>query len=79
MWACVGHENQIVVEPGGARVDTLRIRGPDSWDGRTGVPSGSLEGSFRLAYQAGSCRDVFRCLLPREARSSNEFEVRVER
>lgn len=48
-------------------------------DGRTGIPSGSLEGSFRLVYQAGSCSDVFRCLLPREARSSNEFEVRVER
>ncbi|HEV2736369.1 MAG TPA: hypothetical protein VGV85_16105 [Longimicrobiaceae bacterium] len=78
-WACVGHDSPIVVQPGDTRVDTLRIRGPNSWDGRTGAPSGSLEGTFRLVYPAGSCRDVIRCPLPREARSSNEFEVRVER
>lgn len=79
IWACVGHESQVVVRPGDTRVDTLRIHGPNSWDGRTGVPSGTLEGSFRLVYQAGSCREVFRCFLPREARSSSVFEVRVER
>lgn len=78
-WACVGHESQIVVQPGDTRVDTLRIHGPNSWDGHTKVPYGSLEGSFRLVYQAGTCGDVFRCPLPREARSSNVFEVRVER
>lgn len=79
VWACVGHDSQIVVQPGETRVDTFRIRGPNSWDGRTGTPSGSLDGSFRLVYQAGSCRDVFRCQLPRKARSSNAFQVRVDR
>ena len=79
VWACVGHGSQIVVRPGDTRVDTLRIHGPNSWDGRTGAPGGSLEGSFRLVYPAGTCRDVVRCPLPREARSSNAFEVRVER
>lgn len=28
-WGCVGHNQQFVVGPGQARVDTLRIRGPN--------------------------------------------------
>ena len=79
VWACVGHESQIVVQPGDTRVDTLRIRGPNGWDGYTKEPQGEMEGSFRLVYQAGTCRDVIRCQLPAEARTSNLFEVRVER
>lgn len=77
VWACVGHDNPIVVQPGAERVDTLRITGPTSWDGRTGEAMGRLEGRFRLVYQASSCPREARCPLPEEMRRSNPFEVTV--
>jgi hypothetical protein len=49
-WACVGHEQQIQVGPGEARVDTLSIRGPGAFNGGTGEPFGALEGRMRLTY-----------------------------
>ncbi|MEW5928782.1 MAG: hypothetical protein AB1941_15070 [Gemmatimonadota bacterium] len=80
VWACVGHDSPIVVLPGETRVDTLRILGPSSWDGRTLEPQGAFDGRFRLVYKAsGGCRDHLRCPLSRESSISNAFEVRVER
>jgi hypothetical protein len=62
VWACVGHDRQIVVLAGATRVDTLVLNGPNSWDGHTNEPFGSLEGLFALSY--GGAR-------------SNAFQVRL--
>jgi len=32
VWACVGHDSPIVIAPHAARVDTLRIEGPNASD-----------------------------------------------
>lgn len=79
MWACVGHDRPIAVEPGERRTDTLRITGPNAWDGATGEPYGTLEGRFRLRYFARLGWGDARIEAPRSMRESNEFEVRVER
>lgn len=55
VWACVGHDNPIVVAPNETRVDTLIIVGPTSWDGQTQKPNGELEGSFQLMYTGDVC------------------------
>ena len=74
-WACVGHERQIAVAPGGSRVDTLLVRGPNAWDGITHTPFGTLTGRMRLSYGVQRCRGDGACLLPREAGRSNPFDV----
>ena len=76
-WACVGHDVPIVVLPGGIRRDSLRLVGPNAWDGRTNKPFGDLVGRFRLSYVVGTCRTVTGCEVPGRFRESNEFEVRL--
>jgi hypothetical protein len=76
-WACVGHDLPIVVSAGYTRTDSLRIAGPNAWDGRTKEPFGDLVGRFRLSYAVGTCRAVSGCELPGRT-ESNEFEVRLE-
>lgn len=80
-WGCVGHESPIVVAPHATRLDTLRIEGPNAWDGRTNTPQGKLEGDFRLEYDVGTChaRGEVNCLLPLEERRSAPFRVTVKR
>lgn len=85
VWACVGHGFPIVVAPHAARVDTLRIEGPNVFDGKTIEPLGNLEGEFRLIYTVGSCGlGCARCGKPRcqtlpVERRSPAFRVRVAR
>ena len=55
MWACVGHDSPIVIAPHAARVDTLQIEGPNSFNGKTNAPIGKFEGGFRLLYKVRSC------------------------
>ena len=55
-WGCVGGVSPIVIAPHTTRVDTLRIEGPNQFDGHTHAPMGKLEGAFRLLYDVGSCR-----------------------
>ena len=62
-WACVGHDNQIVVPPAQSRTDTLLIRGPTAFDGRTGQHFGTLTGRMRLVYQVQTCRGDGECRL----------------
>ena len=76
-WACVGHDLPIVVSAGQTRTDSLRIAGPNAWDGRTKEPIGNLVGRFRLSYVVGTCPSVTGCELPGPIRESNEFEVRL--
>jgi len=73
-WACVGHEDPIAVAPGATRVDTLRLTGPTSTDGRTGEPYGVLTGVFRIGYSVHTCRREIGCELP-NAGVSNTFRV----
>ena len=75
-WACAGHNRPILVRTGEVRVDTLRLDGPNAWQG--GVPRGVLAGQFRLVYQAQSCREGGACPLPEPKQYSNVFAVRVE-
>jgi hypothetical protein len=76
-WGCVGHDSPIVVLPGMTRTDSLRILGPNAWDGRTNEPFGNLTGRFRLSYVVATCRAVSGCELPGHPRESNDFEVRL--
>lgn len=76
--AGVGHDRQIAVQPGETRVDTLRLRGPTMWDGRTGDPFGRLDGVMRLVYQAQGCRGDGACPLPDSVAVSNVFRVVLE-
>ncbi len=80
-WGCVGHESPIVIAPRATRVDTLRIEGPNIFDGHTMAPQGKLEGDFRLVYEVGTCSrgGEAKCLLPIEERRSASFHVTVER
>lgn len=76
VWACVGHDRQFVVKSGATRTDTLRLHGPNGWDGRTHEPFGTLVGRFRLSYSAGSCPEVIRCPVS-GATGSNAFEIQL--
>jgi hypothetical protein len=67
VWACAAHDRPIVVQPGAVRVDTLRIVGPNAWDGRTGERLGPMDGEFRLVYG----------FTPREQVRSNAFTIRL--
>jgi hypothetical protein len=77
VWACVGHDHSITVRPGETRTDSLRITGPNAWDGHTRQPFGVLAGRFRLSYTVGTCPAVTGCEVPGRVRESNEFEVRL--
>ena len=80
VWACVGHDFPIVIAPHAARVDTLRIEGPNSWDGKTNAPMGKFEGEFRLLYNVGSCRPgPTKCQLLPEWERSGTFRVHLVR
>jgi hypothetical protein len=65
----------IILQPGEARTDTLRIQGPTAWDGHTKRPFGILAGHFRLAYELYPCKGALDC----DEVRSNEFEVRPGR
>lgn len=79
VWLCVGHDSPIVVAPHTARVDTLRIEGPNSFDGKTNEPLGTLEGEFRLIYTVSTkCREPL-CRTRSEERRSPAFRVHVAR
>jgi hypothetical protein len=69
-WACVGHDNPIVVAPNETRVDTLVISGPTEWDGRTHEALGTLEGTFQLLYASDACNTSDGC-------RSDPFTVRL--
>jgi hypothetical protein len=57
-WACVGHNFPIVIAPRASRVDTLRLDGPQAFDGRANAPIGKFEGKFQLTYWVRRCRLV---------------------
>jgi hypothetical protein len=78
VWACVGHDHPIVVGAGETRVDTLRIAGPNAWDGHTKEPLGTLAGRFQLSYRVGACPEVYRCGVSQSLVESSEFEVRLK-
>jgi hypothetical protein len=79
VWACVEHGHPIEVQPGETRTDSLRITGPNAWDGDTNEAFGRLEGRFRLSYSVGTCPAVIGCEVPGRVRESNEFVVRLGR
>ena len=79
VWACVGHDRNIEVRPHSGRVDTLTVRGPNTWDGHTHQAFGVLEGRFRLQYEARSCSSDRACPSSRQPLLSNDFRVSVER
>jgi hypothetical protein len=61
-WACVGHNNPIVVAAHSTRTDTLILRAPNAADGVTGRPFGAFSGKFQI--QIGDYK-------------SNEFEIKL--
>lgn len=78
VWACVGHDDQIRVDPGETRTDVLEVRGPNSFDGVTGEPFGVVEGAFQLLYDARPCGGEGNCdSLPEVLSRSAPFEVTV--
>ncbi|OLE57098.1 MAG: hypothetical protein AUI36_14990 [Cyanobacteria bacterium 13_1_40CM_2_61_4] len=75
IWAC-GAGSPILVEAGATRSDTLRIAGPNMWDG-TGAPVGTLEGEFRLYYEVRTCANDVQCRS--SVAPSNPFRVQLAR
>lgn len=73
-WGCVGHNQQFVLGPGQARVDTLRINGPNEWS-REGEPRGKLDGLFELQYGVRFCPGECANQAPDAAGASNQFRV----
>jgi hypothetical protein len=55
-FACVGHDQPIVVGPGETRTDTLRITGPNVFDNASQHFLGAVAGTFSLSYFASACR-----------------------
>ena len=78
VWACVGHDQPIVVLAWHTRIDSLRISGPNTWDGLTNKPLGDLVGRFRLSYSVFTCPSVRGCEVAGRVGESNDFEVRLE-
>lgn len=75
-YACVGHDQQVVVAPGALRTDTLHLTGPNAFDGITKQPYGVLAGQMRLLYQVSACPGDGGCAGTSPARQlSNTFEV----
>jgi hypothetical protein len=79
IWACGGHDNPIEVAPGAVRIDTLQLRGPNSFDARTNRSDDVVEGRFRLRYFVGFCRAAIGCDRPITGQLSNPFRVRIGR
>ncbi len=76
VWACVGHDEQFLVQPGETRTDTLQLAGPHVYDGITRQSRGALSGRMRLRYSVQRCTGDGACLL-REGIPSNVFSVGV--
>lgn len=75
VWACVGHDQQIAVAPGAARVDMLTLRGPNVFDGITHRPFGATSGTVEVRFQPQSCRGDGACPLPDSLGTSNTFII----
>ena len=72
-WACVGHSESIVLEPGQTRIDTYALEGPTV--SQNGQPSGKMEGLFRLSYRTLECADSDVCAP--SSISSNAFKIEL--
>jgi hypothetical protein len=77
-WACVDHDDPIVVRAGATRVDTLRLTAPQGWDPQTRTPAGEMAGPMRLAYPARVCPRPGECTRI-DAIQSNVFVVERRR
>jgi hypothetical protein len=78
VWACVGGVSPIVIPPHTTRVDTLRMEGPNTFDGKTHAPTGKLEGEFRLLYDMSSClTGRTKCQLSPTRQRSGPFRVHL--
>jgi len=64
-WACVGHNNPIIVVPGEVRTDTLTLRGPNGYDNASKRYLGVMAGQFRIDY-GGQTSNAFTIKLPPE-------------
>lgn len=76
VWACVGHDEQFLVQPGETRTDTLLLAGPNVYHGITRQSRVALSGRMRLRYSVQRCTGDGACLL-REGIPSNVFLVGV--
>jgi hypothetical protein len=88
VWACVGHDNPIVVQPGEIRTDKFDILGPSFWRSDTGTFDGLLEGNASLVYGVRFCREqpVFdgsgrpdKCKRSETYVKSDFFRIRLEK
>jgi hypothetical protein len=81
-WACVGHNNPILVEPGQTLEDRLHVSGPNVWESDGGAYKGALEGRFRLVYRTRFCREQpsidHECDRPEVGAQSNVYTVRLD-
>ena len=76
-WACVGHDKHVAVAPDETFEVSLKIQGPNSWDGITKEPYGVLEGRFQLVFKTFCKDDTEAC--PLKDLTPNTFEVLLER
>ena len=75
VWACVGHSENIVLEPGQVRSDTYQLEGPTV--SQNAQPLGMMEGLFRLTYRARPCPADEQCAATDLV--SNAFRIELAR
>lgn len=76
-WNCAGSDHTLRVEAAATRVDTIRLWGATSWDRRTRLARGVLDGTFRLIYTLDGCPAGVACRTPYIR--SQAFEVMTAR
>lgn len=74
-WGCVGHNSQFQVLPGGVRVDTFLVRGPNGFDEGKQQAIGITSGVFRLVLSVASAPGDGAPAAPGALGISNAFAV----
>lgn len=77
IWACVGHDQQFEITPGGVRVDTLQITGPNVFPSGSSTGVGITSGKFQLYFDVRLTRGDGGTSAPAAVRGSNAFLVRT--
>jgi hypothetical protein len=77
VWACVGHDRPIRLDPGQSRTDTLRLLGSQRRGTGPGEPVDIVAGEMRVRYFLEDCRGGG-CGVPVGTVDSNVFTVATD-
>jgi hypothetical protein len=77
VWACVGHDQQFEIAPGGVREDTLQVTGPNVFPSGSATGFGITSGKFQLYFDVRLTRGDGGTPAPAAVHLSNAFLVRT--